>query len=174
MAGTLSGPRRRRLIAACLIVIATGVVIVIHGHRSAPGYRVEMRPVEPLSVAACRAEERRLRMVAPSGYCSPPARRPWFRITVGNVHDANGYPVCSTTAFDRTGRALFTRDVPMGLVGGEPSGPAVRRGTTLRLTWYFDAPTHDPSYTQEAPWTSADIRSYSATCHGRPEWQVPI
>jgi hypothetical protein len=172
-----SGRRRRRPLAALALLVAvaaTGLVLLHASRGGAPGYRVEMRPAGALSPAACRAEAHALRMAFPRDPCRPPTARPWFRIVVRNLHDGNGYPVCTATALNARGDPLFRRNVPIGLVGAEPSGPPVTRGTTLRLTWYFDAAASDPSYTRDAPWTTADIRTYSATCHGRPQSQVPI
>jgi len=105
--------------------------------------------------------------------CTPGADQPWLRITVTNVHDGNGYPVCLAKAFDR-GQPLFDADVRMYVVSGEPSGPQVASGTTLRLTWYFDVATDDPSYVQHTSWVPSEITRYFVTCHRPPLSQVPI
>jgi hypothetical protein len=169
-----------RTITATLAVLAAtvagGVWLLASSFRdeSDTGYTVTMRPAAPLSVQACKAQIKRLHMTFANFDCSPSMDRPWFRVTVRNISDANGFPVCTTTAYARDGEALFDRAVPIGVVGGEPSGPPVQRGTTLRLVWYFDDPTGDPSYVQHAAWSPITIDRYTTTCHGRPQSQVPI
>ena len=106
--------------------------------------------------------------------CSPDKARPWFEIGIRNTHDDNGFPICTTTAYDGTGRRLFERGVPIQVVGGEPSGPQVGRGTSLHLVWYFGDPNTDSSYVEHGTWTAETIRRYTTSCHGRPESQVPI
>lgn len=170
----MSVPRARWLGAGVVgVLLLAGISGLILAHRGSGdnGYRVAMRPTAPLSPAACKAEIQALRMTFANFPCT--STQPWFQITVTNVHDANGYPVCRATAYNRVGQALFDRYVPTGVVGGGPSGPAVERGSTLRLIWYLDPPNDDPSYVQHASWTTDEISRYSATCHGRPQSQVP-
>jgi hypothetical protein len=77
------------------------------------GYRVTMRPIPALSHRACQAEVRRLGMVVEATACSPRPDRPWFDITIINIHDKNGYPDCTPTAYDKAGHALFDSGIPI-------------------------------------------------------------
>jgi hypothetical protein len=169
-----------RTIAAALSVVAVIVaacawlLVSSFSNHSDTGYQVAMRPSAPLSHAACNAEIQRLRMSFANVDCSPGSDRPWFAITIRNVHDHNGFPVCRATAEDGAEEALFDQDVPIYVVGGEPSGPPVNQGTTLRLTWYFNQPTADTSYDQHRTWKAGLITHYAVSCHGRPDSQVPI
>jgi hypothetical protein len=156
-----------------VIVAASAWLLVSSFPNSDTGYQVAMRPSAPLSHTACKAEIRRLHMFA-NFDCSPGVDRPWFAITIRNVHDDNGFPICQATAYDRGGEALFDQGVPIYVVGGEPSGPPVNRGTTLRLVWYFNQPTADTSYVQHRIWKVGLITRYTVSCHGRPDSQVPI
>ena len=137
------------------------------------GYRVTMRPTPALSQRACQAEIRRLGMVVEATACSPRSDRPWFDITITNVHDDNGYPVCTATAYDKAGHGLFDWGIPISNVGPVPAGPPVSRGTRLHLLWYFDHPASDGSYVKRAAWRPTTITRYKATCHGRSPSQVP-
>ena len=170
--------RRHSVIAVAVLLlgVATGLVLLLrHGSGDmGSGYRVVMRPARPLGHRACEAEKRRLRMVFADFPCTTGAGQPWFRIVVTNRSDGDGYPVCRATAYDSAGKPLFDRLVPIEVVGGEPSGPPVSRGTTLRLIWYFDPPNQDPSYAQKSAWSVDDISRYTVTCRGRPPSQVPI
>jgi hypothetical protein len=164
-------------ILAVLAAIAAAVVWLLVSSfpdNTNTGYRVTMRPSAPLSQSACKAEIRRLQINVPNFRCPAGTDRPWFEITVTNVHDHNGYPDCQATAYNRAGQALFEQGVPIGIIGGEPSGPPVNRGTTVHLVWYFGDPTTDGSYVNRASWTPSSIRRYSAVCHGRPTSQVPV
>ena len=137
------------------------------------GYRVTMRPITALPHRACQAEVRRLGMVVEAAACSPRTDQPWFDITIINVHDDNGYPVCTATAYDTAGHALFDWGIPISNVGPIPAGPPVSRGTRLHLIWYFDHRAGDGSYVQRASWRPTTITRYKATCHGRSSSQVP-
>ena len=103
--------------------------------------------------------------------CSPRTDRPWFDITILNVHDKNGYPACTATAYDNSGQALFDWGIPISSVGPVPAGPPVSRGTRLHLIWYFDNPAGD--YVKRASWRPTTITRYKATCHGRSSSEVP-
>jgi hypothetical protein len=138
------------------------------------GYRATMRPITALSHRACQAEVRRLRMVVEATACSPGTDRPWFDITIINVHDQDGYPACTATAYDKAGHALFDSGIPISNVGPMPAGPPVTPGTRLHLIWYLAPRTDDGSYIKRATWTPGNINRYEATCHGRPTSQVPI
>ena len=163
-------------LAAILVVIGAGVWLLVSSLRddSHTGYTVVMRPALPPSASACKAEVARLRITFVTPDCTPPGRRAWFVVTLRNVSDSNGFPVCMTTAYAKDGQALFDRAIPIWVVGGEPSGPPVQRGTTLRLVWYFDDPARDSTYIQHAAWAPVTIDHYTASCHGRPDSQVPI
>jgi hypothetical protein len=138
------------------------------------GYRVTMRPITALSHRSCRAEVRRLHMVVEATACSSRTDRAWFDITIINVHDKNGYPDCTATAYDKSGHALFDSGIPISNVGPMPAGPPVSRGTRLHLIWYLAPRTDDGSYINHAPWKPTTITRYKATCHGRPSSQVPL
>jgi hypothetical protein len=168
-----------------IIVISLGVLAVIgmglawllvssFPDASNTGYRVTMRPTPALSHRACQAEVRRLRLMVEATACSPRTNRPWFEITIINLHDNDGFPDCAATAYDKAGQGLFDEGVPIGIVGGEPSGPPVSRGTRLHLIWYFSPRTDYGSYVKHASWRPTTITRYQATCHGRPTSQVPI
>jgi hypothetical protein len=162
------------LAVLAIIVAASGWLLVSSfPNHSDSGYRVAMRPSASLSRAACKAEIRRLQMTRANFDCSPGAGRPWFAITLKNIHDQNGYPDCQATAYNRAGQPLFDQGVPIGIIGGEPSGPPVNRGTTVHLVWYFP-PATDGTYVNRASWTPSSIRRYFAVCHGRPPSQVPV
>jgi hypothetical protein len=138
------------------------------------GYRVTMRPTTALSHRACQAEVRRLRMVVEATACSTGTDRPWFEITITNVHDKNGYPVCTATAYNKAGQALFDWGIPISVVDPFPAGPPLIPGTPLHLVWRFGNRTGDGSYIKHAAWKPTTITHYKATCHGRPSSEVPI
>ena len=163
-------------LATILVLIGAGVWLLVSSFRddSHTGYTVVMRPALPPSASACKAEVARLRITFVTPDCTPSGRRAWFVVTVRNVSDSNGFPVCMTTAYAKDGQALFDRAIPIWVVGGEPSGPPVQRGTTVRLVWYFDDHAHDSTYVQHATWAPVTIDHYTASCHGRPDSQVPI
>jgi hypothetical protein len=100
------------------VVIALGVLAAISAtltwllvssfpDASNTGYRVTMRPTPALTHRACRAEVRRLRLMVEATACSRRSDRLWFDITIINVHDNDGFPDCTTTAYDQAGQALF-------------------------------------------------------------------
>jgi hypothetical protein len=136
------------------------------------GYRVSVRPHAPLGQAACRRELRALGGGQAGPLCAESAARPWIDLALTNVSDTNGYPVCSVTAYDRAGAALFDQDIEFPF--GFPAGPAVLEGTSLTMVWYLPRIRNDPSYVEHRRWTPADIVRYHASCHGRPESEVPI
>jgi hypothetical protein len=109
--------------ALAVVLVIAAWLLVSSFPGSDTGYQVTMRPATPLSQASCRAEIRRLRMTFGDFNCSPDRARPWFEIGIRNIHDENGFPICTTTAYDGAGRRLFERGVPIQVVGGEPSGP---------------------------------------------------
>jgi hypothetical protein len=138
------------------------------------GYRVRVSPHVALAPADC-LKELRANGVQQGGeqLCTAAiARRPWFDIHLRNVSDNNGYPVCTLTAHDASGARLFEQRAwfPVGF----PAGPSVVRGTSFHIIWYLPEPSQDASYVKHRPWTSNQIRRYTASCHGRPDSQVPI
>jgi hypothetical protein len=161
-------------VLAAISATLTWLLVSSFPDASGTGYRVTMRPVTVLSHRACQAEVRRLRMVVEATACSPRSGRPWFDITIINVHDNNGYPVCTATAYDEAGHALFDWGIPISNVGPVPAGPPVSRGTRLHLIWYFGNPAGDGSYVKRSSWRPTTISRYRATCHGRPSSQVPV
>jgi hypothetical protein len=136
------------------------------------GYRVSVRPHTPLGRSACRRELRALEGAEAGALCAQSAGRPWIDLVLKNVGDRNGYPVCTVTAYNRSGAPLFDQDIEFP--SGSPAGPAVREGTRLAMIWYLPRVTNDPSYVEHRHWTPADIVRYRASCHGRPESEVPI
>jgi len=159
---------------AAISATLTWLLVSSFPDASDTGYRVTMRPVTVLSRQACQAEVRRLRMVVEATACSPRTDRPWFDITIINVHDNDGFPVCTATAYDKVGHALFDWGIPISDVGPIPAGPPVSRGTRLHLIWYFGNPADDGSYVKHASWRPTTISRYRASCHGRPSSQVPV
>lgn len=168
----------RRTVVALVIVVLIGLglgqlllssrpaAIALHG-----GYRVIVNPHTPLDQAACRHE---LRVLGGSGatLCSETAGRLWIHLSVRNIRDNNGYPVCTLTAYNHAGAALFDQDVVFPF--GFPAGPQVPRGTSFHMIWYLPLTKTDPSYVQHQHWTASEITRYRATCHGRPESEVPV
>ena len=67
-----------------------------------------MRPALPPSASACKAEVARLRITFVIPDCTPPGRPAWFVVTLRNVSDSNGFPVCTTTAYAKDGQASST------------------------------------------------------------------
>ncbi|HEX5556170.1 MAG TPA: hypothetical protein VFX13_00980 [Gaiellales bacterium] len=149
-----------------LLLSSRPAAIAPHG-----GYRIIVSPHAPLGQAACRHE---LHVLGGSGatLCAATRGRPWIYISVKNVRDSNGYPVCTLTAYNHAGAALFDQDIvfPFGL----PAGPQLPRGTSLHLIWYLPLTKNDRSYVQHHRWTPLEITRYRATCHGRPESEVPV
>jgi hypothetical protein len=170
---------KRTLLLTGVGIVAVAGVCAAFVHSTWPdesnhGYSVEVSPRAPLSTADCRAE-----VTHQTGYkhgggklCAEGAGRAWFDIRLRNVSDDLGYPVCRVTALDDAGDPLFDQDVylPMDF----PSGPPVIRGTMIHFVWYLGDPANDNSYVQHATWSPPDIARYVATCHGRPDSQVPI
>jgi hypothetical protein len=159
---------------ALLIVACAALVRSTWPDGSDHGYSVRVSPRTPLSPADCRAEVERQTGYKHGGdeLCSAGAGRAWFDIRLRNVSDSLGYPVCRVTALDDTGNRLFDQDVylPMDF----PSGPPVIEGTAIHFVWYLDDPARDASYVEHADWSTSDVARYEASCHGRPESQVPI
>jgi hypothetical protein len=138
------------------------------------GYRVSVSPHSALLPADCLKELRADGIQhGDEQLCTMAvARRPWFEIHLRNVGDDNGYPVCTLTAYDAGGHELFEQAAwfPVGF----PAGPSAIRGMSFHMVWYLGAPTQDQSYVEHQPWTPREISRYSASCHGRPDSQVPI
>ena len=169
----------RRAVVSLVIVMLIGLglaqlLVSSHPAAIAPhgGYRVIVRPHAPLGQAACRHELRAFGVRSGATLCTGGAGRLWIHLSVKNVRDDNGYPVCTLTAYNQAGSALFDQDI--FFPSGVPAGPELPRGTSLQMIWYLPLTKHDPSYVQHPRWTAADITRYRATCHGRPESQVPI
>ena len=169
----------RRAAVALVIVMLVGLglgqlLLSSHPAAIAPhgGYRVIVSPHAPLGQAACRHELRGLGGGGGATLCAGSAGRLWIHLSVKNVRDNNGYPVCTLTAYNEAGAALFDQDIffPFGF----PAGPQLPRGTSLQMTWYLPQAKHDPSYVRHQHWTASEITRYRATCHGRPESEVPI
>ena len=169
----------RRAVVALVIVMLVGLglgqlllssrpaAIAPHG-----GYRVVVNPHAPLGQTACRHELHVLGGGGGATRCAASAGRLWIHLSVKNVRDNNGYPVCTLTAYNEAGSALFDQAIffPIGF----PAGPQLPRGTSLQMTWYLPPAKHDPSYVQHQHWTPSEITRYRATCHGRPESEVPV
>jgi hypothetical protein len=170
-------PLRRAVVAIVIVMlIGLGLGQLLLSSRPAAiaphgGYRVRVMPHAPLGQAACRHE---LHVLGGSGptLCAGVAGRPWIEFSVTNVRDTNGYPVCTLTAYNQAGSALFDQDIVFPL--GFPAGPQLPRGTSLHMIWYLPLTKNDPSYVQHQHWTPSEITRYRATCHGRPESEVPI
>ena len=158
-----------------LIGLGLGQLLISsHPEAIAPhgGYRVIVSPHAPLGQSACRHEVSALGGGAGATLCAGTAGRPWIHLSIKNVRDNNGYPVCTLRAYNQGGSALFDQDIffPVGF----PAGPELPRGTSLQMIWYLPQANHDPSYVQHQRWTHSEITRYRATCHGRPESEVPI
>lgn len=169
-------PLRRAVVASVIVVlIGLGLGLLLSSRPAAiaphGGYRIVVNPHAPLGQAACRHE---LHILGGSGatLCAGTAGRLWIAVSVKNVRDNNGYPVCTLTAYNHAGVALFDQDIlfPFGF----PAGPQLPRGTSLHVIWYLPLSRNDPSYVRHQRWTPAEIGRYRATCHGRPESEVPI
>lgn len=166
------------IIVMSLAALVIGGTLVWEGTRNSGdpthGYRVSVLPHSALPPAECLKELRANGIQHGDGQlCTAAvAHRPWFEIHLRNVSDDNGYPVCRLTAYDVGGRALFEQAVwfPVGF----PAGPSVIRGTSFHMVWYLGAPNQDESYVEHQPWTPGEISRYTASCHGRPDSQVPI
>jgi hypothetical protein len=169
----------RRAVVASVIVMLIGLALAQLLVSSRPaaiaphgGYRVVVSRHSPLGQSACRHELRVLGVRSGGTLCVGSAGRLWIHLSVKNVRDNNGYPVCTLTAYNQAGSALFDQAIffPFGL----PAGPELPRGTSLQMVWYLPQARHDPSYVQHQRWAPADITRYRATCHGRPESEVPV
>jgi hypothetical protein len=158
-----------------LVVLVAGAVLLLVASRpngsSNTGYRVMLGPVSALSLTLCHHELRIKHMTKFRLDCQPAQDRPWFDIRVRNVSDRLGFPVCRAEAFDQSGNALFEQDVPIYILTAV-SGPPVIEGTGIHLVWYFSK--GDSSYVEHRPWNPTQIDHYTASCHGRPDSQVPI
>ena len=162
------------LVGIAVVVLAAGVFVrsTWPGHGD-NGYRVTVMPRAQPLMAACRSALEGNGVKSGGGaLCAAGAGRPWFDIRLRNVSDELGYPVCTVTALDASGRKLFDQQIWLPL--DFPSGPSVITGTAIHVVWYLPNPGQDTSYVHWSDWTPAAIAGYHATCHGRPESQVPI
>jgi hypothetical protein len=154
-----------------LVGAAAWLLVSSFPNDSNHGYRVTLSPVSALSLTLCHQELRVKHMTKFRLDCAPSQDRPWFDIRVRNVSDSLGFPVCRAEAFDQNGDALFDQDVPIYILT-TISGPPVIKGTSIHLVWYFSE--SDSSYVEHRPWKPTQIDHYTASCHGRPDSQVPI
>lgn len=170
----------RRAVVALVVIVLVGLglgQLLVSSHPAANephgGYRVSVGPHAPLQAAACRRELTALGGDTSGGtLCAEGEGRPWIDLSVKNVSDNNGYPVCTVTAYNQAGAALFDQDVVFPF--GFPAGPSVFKGTSLKMIWYLPRITNDPSYVEHQHWRPDEIVRYRASCHGRPESEVPV
>jgi hypothetical protein len=179
----LAGSPSSKIVMARTIATTLGVLVAIvvalvwllvssFPDDSNHGYQATLRPIAPLSPAACRAELQALKSIYDAPACRAGSLSPWFELQLRNVSDHNGFPICRATAFNAAGQPLFDQDVDW--IYEFPTGPPLPKGTALRFVWYFTTRKNDSSYVQHQPWKRTQIDHYSATCHGRPQSQVPI
>ena len=163
-----------RIAVVTVVVVATlagfAALIVMRGD-SQSGYRVDLRPTQPLTLRACVAELRAKGSGFRRAACMAGDGKAWFALNLVNVSDDLGNPTCRATAYDASGSVLFEDDLPLGIISF-PAGPPVVKGSTFRFVWYL--PVGDPhTYVERAAWTPSAVDHYTASCHGRPSSTLP-
>jgi hypothetical protein len=166
--------RMRIAVVVALVVAVVSVAVASIGLRDSKpsGYRIDLRPRQPLSVQACVLELRAKGSSFGRKACLAGDGKAWFSLRLLNVADDLGNPTCRATAYDVGGRALFEDDLPLGLVNF-PAGPPVVKGSMFRFVWYL--PIGDPrTYVERQHWTPGAVDHYTASCHGRSSSNLPI
>jgi hypothetical protein len=68
------------------------------------------------------------------GWCRDGRGQAWLHARITNTGRAESTAICNASAYDGTGRRLFSRDVPTAALGSYPFGPSFRPGRTVALT----------------------------------------
>lgn len=147
--------RRRRWWLAAALAVAGAVVAVMVWVTQPPQFSLSLRPVRPLTTAACAAEAHQYGYsltVATTIMCPTSAAQSWYHAVLIN---RGGYTLvnCSATGYDARGKVIYHGLVPFSFAGLR--GLFAGHGTT---TFYWYLP-------QSA---AAPVQRYSATCSVNP------
>jgi hypothetical protein len=147
--------RRYRAALAVLIVGAAVAVVVIWVTRPAQAQvTLSMRPVRPLSTAACAGEAHQYgySLSAAAGFCQTGAGHAWYfaRLTNRGPYD---FMSCAATAYDSRGRIVFQGPLPFEFAGIRGLFAPGHRSMTFY--WYL------PQI------TTAAVARFTATCTAR-------
>ena len=146
--------RRRYWVAFTPLIIGAAVAIVVIWVTRPAQVTLIMRPVRPLTIAACAAEAHQYgySLSAAAGFCEAGTGHSWYfaRLTNRGPYD---FMSCAATGYDSRGQNVFHGPLPFEFAGIR--GLFAPGHRTITFTWYL------PQI------TSAAVARYTATCTAR-------
>ena len=141
-------------LAAGAALGATAVAVAVWSARPAQ-ITLWMRPVHPLTLAACAEEAHQYGYSIGAGrtICRPGVGGTWYRAALVN-RGPYAQASCTATAYGAHGAVLFTGPLQFGF--GSPRGLFAPAHFAITFTWYL--PRH----------AAAPVRAYQAKCSAPP------
>ncbi len=146
--------RRWHWVAASVLIVTGAVAAIIVWLTQPPQATLSMRPVKPLTTAACVAEAHRYGYSISAGriICPSWSAPRWYHAVLVN-RGSYALVDCSATGYDPGGKAVFHGWLPFTFAGIR--GLFAGRGTTA-FYWYLPKPI------------ASDVSRYTASCSISP------